>query len=91
MQRQLHALGPVMVALASTQCFHTFLVFVGLYGQSSMRLVRLDSGVVEKSVPLASQYFGEGAARLGNKIYQITWLTNTGFIYAVPSLRQVRK
>eukprot|EP00775_Hariotina_reticulata_P004553 gene4553-4805_t len=60
----------------------------GLYGQSSMRLVRLDSGIVEKTVPLTSEFFGEGAARLGNKIYQITWLTNTGFIYQVPSLKQ---
>lgn len=35
-------------------------------------------------------WFGEGLTRLGNKLYQITWLSNKGFIYGIPNLQQVR-
>jgi hypothetical protein len=38
---------------------------------------------------MSDQHFGEGLTRLGDKLYQITWLTNEGFIYSVPDLKQV--
>jgi glutamine cyclotransferase len=34
-------------------------------------------------------WFGEGLTRYKNKLYQITWLTNQGFIYSIPDLKQV--
>lgn len=61
----------------------------GLNGQSSMRLVDLETGNVMKKTPLGQQWFGEGATRLGKKLYQITWLTNQGFTYSVPDLQPV--
>lgn len=55
-----------------------------------MRLVDLETGKVLKRTALDNQWFGEGATRFGNKLYQITWLTSQGFIYSVPDLKQVR-
>jgi glutamine cyclotransferase len=54
---------------------------VGLYGHSGLRRVDLESGVIEKQVNLAEQYFGEGIYVLGDRIYQLTWKSNIGFIY----------
>jgi glutamine cyclotransferase len=54
---------------------------VGLYGHSGLRRVDLESGVIEKEVNLAEQYFGEGIYVLGDRIYQLTWKSNIGFIY----------
>ncbi|MDR0955481.1 MAG: glutaminyl-peptide cyclotransferase [Rikenellaceae bacterium] len=58
----------------------------GLTGQSTLRKVDLPTGEVLQSVPLAEEYFGEGAALLDGKIYQITWENNTGFIYDLATL-----
>ncbi|MGC6479759.1 MAG: glutaminyl-peptide cyclotransferase [Flavobacteriaceae bacterium] len=53
----------------------------GLKGQSSLRKVKYTSGEVEVLKPLANEYFGEGITLLNNQIYQLTWLSNIGFIY----------
>jgi hypothetical protein len=55
-----------------------------------VRKVELASGRVLHSTPMDSRWFGEGMTRLGDRLYQITWLTNTGFIYSVPGLQRVR-
>lgn len=51
----------------------------------------MDTGAVQVQTPMSNQHFGEGLTRLGDKLYQITWLTNEGFIYSVPDLKQVRR
>lgn len=58
----------------------------GRNGQSSLRRVGLVSGEVQQQVDLAADYFGEGVAVLGDKIYQLTWLSGKGFIYDRASL-----
>ncbi|MDR0953771.1 MAG: glutaminyl-peptide cyclotransferase [Rikenellaceae bacterium] len=58
----------------------------GMTGQSTLRKVDLPTGEVLQSVPLEEEYFGEGAALLDGKIYQITWENNTGFIYDLATL-----
>jgi glutamine cyclotransferase len=60
-----------------------------MYGHSSMRLVRLADGKVLDKTAMGSQWFGEGTTRLGDKLYQVTWLSGAGFIYSVPDLNQV--
>jgi glutamine cyclotransferase len=49
----------------------------------------VDTGAVQQKTPMSNSYFGEGLARFGDKLYQITWLTNEGFIYSIPNLEQV--
>jgi glutamine cyclotransferase len=53
----------------------------GLYGQSTLRRVDLRTGDVRGTVTLGSDYFGEGIAVLKNRIYQLTWREQTGFVY----------
>jgi glutamine cyclotransferase len=54
----------------------------GLYGPSSLRRVALETGQVLQMLELSSQYFGEGIAIYdGNKIAQLTYREQVGFIY----------
>ncbi len=53
----------------------------GQYKQSSLRKTNYRTGEVLKNVALPDHYFGEGLTVLNNKIYQLTWKENTGFIY----------
>jgi len=55
----------------------------GQNGKSSLRKVELETGRIVKRQDLESKYFGEGLALLNDKLYQLTWLTNTGFVYDV--------
>lgn len=61
----------------------------GLKGESTLRRVDLSSGEVLQSISLDAKYFGEGAAILGGKIYQLTWEEQTGFIYDAGSFEKV--
>jgi glutamine cyclotransferase len=53
----------------------------GLNGRSSIRQQNLTSGEVLRSVALPEQYFGEGVTILGERVYQLTWQSNVGFVY----------
>lgn len=53
----------------------------GLYGRSSLRRVDLESGQVLQQRDLPEQYFGEGIVAWGDKLYQLTWQSQVGFIY----------
>jgi glutamine cyclotransferase len=53
----------------------------GLYGDSSIRIVELETGEVLKSKELSPDFFGEGVTILGEAVYQVTWRENTGFVY----------
>ena len=53
----------------------------GLNGRSSLRRVDLTSGEVVQMYNLSSEYFGEGITVYGDRIYQVTWQSNVGFVY----------
>lgn len=53
----------------------------GLFGQSTLRRVDLETGTVLQQINLANEFFGEGVTVLGDRIIQLTWLSNTGFVY----------
>lgn len=53
----------------------------GLYGQSTLRMVELETGNILKLRRLAPQYFGEGITLWKDKIVQLTWQEKTGFVY----------
>jgi glutamine cyclotransferase len=46
-----------------------------------LRLVNLETGAVLQEVPLLEHYFGEGITVLDDRIFQLTWQENTGFVY----------
>jgi glutamine cyclotransferase len=61
----------------------------GEMGKSSVRKVDLETGKVLQKSALDSKYFGEGLTIFGGKIYQLTWLTETGFVYDLSSFRKL--
>jgi glutamine cyclotransferase len=53
----------------------------GLWGESTLREVALETGTVLRSRPLEPQFFGEGITIFDDRIYQLTWQEQTGFVY----------
>ena len=53
----------------------------GLRGRSSLRKVDLATGHILKLRKLPVKLFGEGVTIYGNKIIQLTWQANVGFVY----------
>jgi glutaminyl-peptide cyclotransferase len=59
----------------------------GLNGHSALRKVDIETGRVRQEVKLPDEYFGEGIAVLGGKIFQLTWQSHRGFIYDLATLK----
>ena len=55
----------------------------GDHGTSGIYKTDIKTGKVLQSVELEEQYFGEGITILNNKIYQLTYKSQTGFVYDV--------
>lgn len=53
----------------------------GGYGTSSLRRVTPETGEVTQQIQLDSAYFGEGLARVGNELIQLTWKSGLAFVY----------
>jgi glutamine cyclotransferase len=62
----------------------------GLKGRSSMRRVQLETGKVLQQIDIDPQYFGEGITVLNQQIIELTWQSETGFVYEQPSFRRLR-
>jgi len=61
----------------------------GLKGQSSLRKVKLETGAAVELRAIDKRYFAEGLTDWGNRLLQLTWETNIGFVYDVTSFTQV--
>lgn len=61
----------------------------GQYGESKLRKVEYKTGKVLKNIDLSKEYFGEGLTILDDKIYQITWRENTGFVYNLETFEKI--
>lgn len=61
----------------------------GGYGTSGIRRVERESGKILKRTDLPADFFGEGAAEMDGKIYQLTWQSQRGFIYDTKTLRKL--
>ena len=61
----------------------------GQKGESKLRKVDYKSGKVLKNIDLANEYFGEGLTILNNKIYQLTWQSDIGFVYDLDSFEKL--
>jgi glutamine cyclotransferase len=60
----------------------------GLNGQSSIRLVETDGGVIDR-VDLDEEFFAEGAAVLDGEIVQLTWTSGVAFRWQADSLEPI--
>lgn len=63
----------------------------GLNGRSSLRRVNLETGTVVQRVDLEPEFFGEGVTIVKDKIIQLTWKSQTGFVYDLNSFRLLRQ
>jgi len=54
---------------------------IGEYGKSALLKTDLQSGKILKRIDLDKTYFAEGITILNQKLIQLTWRENTGFIY----------
>jgi glutamine cyclotransferase len=53
----------------------------GQYGKSRLKKSQLATGEIISGRELDPRYFGEGAVALNGKVYHLTYISNTGFIY----------
>ncbi len=58
----------------------------GLYGKSDVRVVDLSTGAVEQERDLPADIFGEGLARVGERLVQLSWQEQTGYVYELATL-----
>lgn len=63
----------------------------GLYGESTLRRVNLNTGKVLQVYSLPYQFFGEGITVVDDKIIQLTWLRQTGFVYDRNSFEKLQE
>jgi glutaminyl-peptide cyclotransferase len=61
----------------------------GGYGTTSIRRVEKETGKVLIKKDLPEEFFGEGAAEMDGKIYQLTWQSQRGFVYDAQSLEKL--
>jgi glutaminyl-peptide cyclotransferase len=59
----------------------------GLQGRSTLRKVKLETGVVLQKLSLPAQYFGEGISIIGDRIVQITWQSEVGFVWGLKDFK----
>lgn len=62
----------------------------GLYGQSSLRRVGLETGLVKQKRPLPQVYFGEGLVLWNKQLIQLTWREKTAVVYDMRSFKPLR-
>ena len=60
----------------------------GQVGESNLRRVELETGIVLDQRDLPGRVFGEGSTRIGDEIFVLTWRAQRGFIYDANSLEQ---
>ncbi|GMV99857.1 MAG: hypothetical protein AMXMBFR84_09960 [Candidatus Hydrogenedentota bacterium] len=53
----------------------------GIYGHSTLRKVDPATGTSTQRINLPSHHFGEGIVVAGDRIIQLTWQTEAGFVY----------
>ncbi|MCA1590427.1 MAG: glutaminyl-peptide cyclotransferase, partial [Acidobacteria bacterium] len=58
---------------------------------SSLRQVVIETGRVLRKHELAPEYFGEGIALLGDKIYQLTWREQKAFVYNLADFKLLQE
>ncbi len=62
----------------------------GTRGMSSLRKTDYKTGKVYKTVELTPNYFGEGITILNNKVFQLTWLNNEGYVYNADTFEKIK-
>jgi glutamine cyclotransferase len=62
----------------------------GRNGRSTLRRVQLETGKVLQQTKIDDQYFAEGLTDWSNRLIQLTWVTNVGFVYDIASFKTLQ-
>jgi glutaminyl-peptide cyclotransferase len=62
----------------------------GLKGRSSVRKEKVETGQILQQIDIDPQYFGEGITVMNQKITELTWQAETGFVYDESSFQRQR-
>ena len=68
----------------------TLIESTGLNGKSYFAKIDYKTGNAYKKITIDQQYFGEGITVINNKIFQLTWQNETGFIYDANTLKKLK-
>jgi glutaminyl-peptide cyclotransferase len=63
----------------------------GLYGNSSVRKVDLETGKIQQFHKMQAAYFGEGITVWKSQLVQLTWKSMRGFVYNKSDFVQMRE
>ena len=63
----------------------------GLNGRSSLRRVELETGKIVQKIDLDDKYFGEGITLFEDKLIQLTWRSQIGFVYDRESFAKLQE
>jgi glutamine cyclotransferase len=61
----------------------------GLHGHSSVRIVDLETGRVDRRVSVAAEHYAEGLTIFGGRVYQLTYQSQRCFVYDAETLERV--
>lgn len=61
----------------------------GLYGQSTLRKVDMQTGEVLQQIALAPEFFAEGLALVGERLIQLTWREQVAFVYDLETFERL--
>jgi glutaminyl-peptide cyclotransferase len=59
----------------------------GQRGKSTLRKTEIETGKVLKKIDIDKKYFAEGITIFKDKIYQLTWQKNIGFVYELETFK----
>ena len=68
----------------------TLIESTGQNGKSYVAKIDYKTGKTIKKIDLDQQYFGEGITVINDKLYQLTWQSNVGFIYNVNTMKKIK-
>ena len=60
----------------------------GRYGESDVRVVDRETGRIDGIESLSDEYFGEGLAKVGDRLVQLTWKEGLAFVYDAETLER---
>ena len=63
----------------------------GLYGYSTLRQVKLETGEILQLYHLPNHFFGEGITIFNDTIIQLTWQSHIGFVYDKQSFKLLQE
>ncbi|MES1950560.1 glutamine cyclotransferase [Salinisphaera sp. S4-8] len=63
----------------------------GKRGHSRLRRVDPTSGEITRQIQLPQRYFGEGLARVGNRLFWLTWQAQQAFVFDIDTFERVGK